>query len=40
MQAVEAVGDEAFAPLADGVAITAQFGGDLPVGGAIAPGGA
>jgi hypothetical protein len=33
------LGDEAFAPLADGVAIAAQFGGDLLVGRAVVPGG-
>ena len=27
--------DEAFAPLTDGVAVTAQFGGDFLVGGAV-----
>jgi hypothetical protein len=39
VQAVEALSDEAFAPLADGVAVTAQFGGDLLVGRAVVPGG-
>jgi hypothetical protein len=32
LQALEAGGDEALAPLADGVAITVQFGSDLVVG--------
>jgi hypothetical protein len=39
VQAIEAPGDEAFAPLADGMTVTAQFGGDLLVGRAIVPGG-
>src|SRR3954451_24480971 len=39
VQAVEALGDEAFAPLADGMTITAQFGGDRLVGRAIIVGG-
>jgi hypothetical protein len=33
LQASKAFGDEAFPPLADGVAVTAQFGGDVLVGG-------
>jgi hypothetical protein len=33
------MGNEAFAPLADGVAIAAQFGGDLLVGRTIGSGG-
>jgi hypothetical protein len=39
LEAGEAVGDEAFAPLADRVAITLQFGGDLLVGGVVVAGG-
>jgi hypothetical protein len=35
LQASEAVGHEAFAPLADGVSIAAQFGGNLLVGRVI-----
>ena len=37
VQALQALGDEAFAPLAHGVTITAEFGGDLLVGWAIIP---
>jgi hypothetical protein len=33
------VGDEAFAPLADGVAVTVQFGGDVLVGRVVRLGG-
>src|SRR5947209_4817873 len=39
VQAFEPLGDEAFAPLADGMTVAAQFGGDLPVGGVSAGGG-
>src|SRR3712207_5296656 len=38
LQALQALGHEAFAPLADGVAVTAQLGGDLLVGRAVTPG--
>src|SRR5204863_517576 len=38
VQAFEPLGDEAFAPLADGMTVAAQFGGDLPVGGVSADG--
>src|SRR5947209_18802971 len=40
LQALQALGHEAFPPLADGVAVTAQFGSNALVGQAIAPGGA
>ena len=40
MQALQAVGGEALPPLADGVAVAAQLGGDVPIGGAIVRGGA
>ena len=40
MQAGEALPYEAFAPLADGVAIAVEFVGDLLVGGAVVGGGA
>src|SRR5947209_15814750 len=39
VQPLQAVGDEAFAPLADGVAVTAQCGGDVLVGRAVVLGG-
>ena len=40
MQAVQPQSGEAFAPLADGVAVTVQFGGDGLVGGIVVSGGA
>jgi hypothetical protein len=35
LQAVKALGDEAFAPAADGMAVAPQFGGDVLVGQAV-----
>jgi hypothetical protein len=35
VQTVEAVGDEALTPLADGMAVTAKFVGDVLVGGVV-----
>src|SRR5688572_22865211 len=40
LEPLQASGDEAFAPLADGMAVTAQFGGDVLVGRAVRLGGA
>jgi hypothetical protein len=39
LEALQAAGDEAFAPLADGMAVTVQFGGDLLVGRIVGLGG-
>jgi hypothetical protein len=39
LQAVEAVGGEAFPPLADGMAVAVQFVGDLLVGRSVVAGG-
>src|SRR5262245_53858315 len=39
LQSGQAVFGEALAPLADGVPVAAQFGGDLLVGGAVVSGG-
>jgi hypothetical protein len=39
LEANKAFGDEAFAPLADGVAVAVEFGGDVLVGRGLRPGG-
>src|SRR5512144_335719 len=40
LESLQASGDEAFAPLADGMAVTVQFGGDVLVGRVVRLGGA
>jgi hypothetical protein len=39
LESVQAAGDEAFPPLADGVAVTVQVGGDVLVGRVVRLGG-
>src|SRR3954468_24525274 len=39
LESLQAVGDEPFAPLADGMAVTVQLGGDVLVGGVVRGGG-
>jgi hypothetical protein len=39
LKSLQASGHEAFAPLADGMAVAVEFGGDLLVGRVVRPGG-
>jgi hypothetical protein len=39
LEACQACGDEAFTPLADGVAVASQFGGEVLIGGVVGLGG-